>query len=562
MEYKELYELWMNGCFDDETKKELASIAGDDKEIKERFYKDLEFGTGGLRGIMGAGTNRMNRYIIARATMGLANYLIQRRQALELIGKKDRRELSVAIAFDTRLGSRQFAGEAALVLAAKGIKAYLFDQVSPTPLLSFAVRHLGCDAGIVITASHNPKEYNGYKVYNETGCQLVPWEAEELMEYIACIDVSSCCEVGITADEAMAKGLLCSIGDEVINVFVDAVCTQAHELSGSAKDNLKIVYTPLHGSGNIPVRRALNKLGYNNVSIVKEQELPDGNFPTVKSPNPEDRAALVLGMELGRNIGADIVFGTDPDSDRIGVAAFHDGEYVLLTGNQTGALLVEYVLRKRREQLNSGSTVCNTIVTSQLGSVIARKYGCQVVNTLTGFKFIGEQINLFKESGEREFVIGYEESYGYLIGDHARDKDAVVSSLMICEMAAYYKEKGMDLIDALEAIYREYGFYSDALDTYTFKGIEGTLKMNSMMQELRTKGLDGAEENLDYLKGIDGLPKSDVLKFIFTDGSWVAVRPSGTEPKIKFYYSAVGKDKEASAQRLKELRQQMSVFTG
>ena len=541
MDYKSKYQEWLG--FDEETKAELLAIE-DEKEIEDRFYKDLEFGTGGLRGVMGAGANRMNKYTVSKATKGLADYLIS----------EYKENISVAIAYDSRNNSAQFAAYAAEVLCANGIKVYLYDTLMPTPVLSFTVKHLGCTAGIVLTASHNPKEYNGYKIYDENGCQLVPQYANKVIDFVdAVTDIKNVEHMPL--DEAKEKGLFVSIGEEVLDAFLEAVKKQSLY---EEKSDIKIVYTALHGTGNIPVRKAIEGM---NVSIVKEQELPDGNFSTVRSPNPEEKDALTLALRQAEAEGADLVFGTDPDCDRIGAGVKHDGKYVLVTGNQMGALLVNFVLTMRKAELNEKSTLVKTIVTSELGANIARKFGLNIVETLTGFKYIGEKINQYELSGDREFVIGYEESYGYLTGTHARDKDAVVSALLVCQMAAYYYNKGMTLIDALNEIYNEYGFYLDALDTFTLKGIDGAQKIQSLMTEFRENGskfFDGIREVFDYSTGIGDLPKENVLKYVFNDGSWMAIRPSGTEPKIKLYYSIQDADRENAYARLDAIRAKMN----
>lgn len=541
MDYKAKYQEWLG--FDEETKAELLAIT-DEKEIEDRFYKDLEFGTGGLRGVMGAGANRMNKYTVSKATQGLADYLID----------EYKENISVAIAYDSRNNSAQFAAFAAEVLCANGIRVFLYDTLMPTPVLSFTVKHLGCTAGIVLTASHNPKEYNGYKIYDENGCQLVPQYANKVIDFVnAVTDIKNVAHMPL--DEAKEKGLFVSIGMEVLDAFLEAVKKQSLY---EEKSDIKIVYTALHGTGNIPVRKAIEGM---NVSIVKEQELPDGNFSTVRSPNPEEKDALTLALKQAEAEGADLVFGTDPDCDRIGAGVKHDGKYVLITGNQMGALLVNFVLTMRKAELNEKSTLVKTIVTSELGANIARKFGLNIVETLTGFKYIGEKINQYEASGDREFVIGYEESYGYLTGTHARDKDAVVSALLVCQMAAYYYNKGMTLIDALNEIYAEYGFYLDALDTFTLKGIDGAQKIQSLMNEFRENGskfFDGIKEVFDFSKGIGDLPKENVLKYVFNDGSWMAIRPSGTEPKIKLYYSIQDADRDNAYARLDAIRAKMS----
>lgn len=533
MNVRQKYQQWLG--FDDDIRDELESLT-DEKEIEDRFYKDLVFGTGGLRGIMGAGTNRMNKYTVGRATFGLANYLKATNDG----------NLSVAIAYDSRNNSQYFAKIAAGIFASCGIKVYLYENLVPVPVLSFTTSYLGCTAGVMITASHNPKEYNGYKVYDKTGCQLCTDDANNALRYINEIkDYAS-----IPFSDSM-QGIE-MIGENVLSVFLDKVKEQS---VFNEKTDLKIVYTPLHGTGNIPVRRVLDGL---DVTVVKEQELPDGNFSTVRSPNPEEKDALNIAIQKAKQIDADIVLGTDPDCDRVGIAVRNtDGEYVLFTGNQTGALLVNFVLTMHKCELNSKSTLVKTIVTSELGANIGRKFGLNIDETLTGFKYIGDKINKYLASGNREFVIGYEESYGYLVGTHTRDKDAVVSSMLICQMASWYKKQGKTLIDALDEIYSEYGYYLDYLDSFVLKGKDGAEKIQNLMTDFRTKGNTlyyGIERVIDYLDGVGDLPKENVLKYIFSDGSWMAVRPSGTEPKIKVYYSVVAEDKDKAKQKLDNVR--------
>ena len=537
MSIKEIFEYWCT--FDEDTKKELLSLT-DEKEIEDRFYKELEFGTGGLRGIMGAGPNRMNRYTIAKATKGYADYLKSRFSG----------EISVAIAFDSRNNSQYFSQVAAGVLSANGIKVYIYDTLMPTPVLSFTAKHLGCNGGIVLTASHNPKEYNGYKIYDEKGCQLVPQFASQVIEFVNAVTDLKSVEVD-DFNTAVGEGKIVVIGDDVLDDFIKEVKKQSIY---EEESDIKIVYTALHGSGNIPVRKALQGM---NISIVKSQELPDGDFSTVRSPNPEEKDALTIGIEQAKAENADLVLGTDPDCDRVGTAVLHNGEYVLMTGNQIGALLVDFVLSNRKDTLNEKSTLVKTIVTSELGADIARSYGLHIVDTLTGFKYIGDQISRYEINGDREFVIGYEESYGYLVGTHARDKDAVVSSMLICQMAAYHKNQGRTLVDALNAIYEKYGFYLDALDTFVLKGKDGAEKIQSIMADMRENGqslFNNIKNIFDYSKGIDDLPKENVLKYTFTDGSWIAVRPSGTEPKLKVYYSICGETKSMATEKLESIR--------
>lgn len=544
MNYKAKYHEWLE--FDEETRNELLAIQ-DEKEIEDRFYKDLSFGTGGLRGVIGAGSNRINSYTVKKATLGLAKY----------IQSVNKSEKSAVIAYDTRNYSKDFAKAAASVLCAVGIKVYLFEEVMPTPVLSFAVRHLQATAGIVITASHNPKEYNGYKVYNQYGGQLVPNEANQVIRSIGEVqDFSSIPSVEL--EKAKVSGELVWVGEEILNAFTNEVAKQS--INSSHSENLKIVYTALHGAGNIPVRKALS--GF-SVSVVKEQEFPDGNFTTVRSPNPEERDALTLAIQQAKEENADIVIGTDPDCDRIGVAVKHQEKYELLTGNQIGALLVDFVLSNKK--ITEKSTLIKTVVTNELGAEIALNKGLKVLNTLTGFKYIGEKITDFEQNQTNEFVIGYEESYGYLVGTHARDKDAVVSALLICEMASTYKAKGLTLFDRLEELYGEYGYYLDALDSFVLKGKDGAEKIQEIMSQLREDNssfIPDTKEVLDYNEGIEGLPKENVLKFILLDNSWIAVRPSGTEPKIKIYYSIKETDREKAQLKLDQIREIFKQLIG
>lgn len=539
MDIHEKYEYWLT--FDDNTKNELESIT-DKKEIENRFYKNLEFGTGGLRGIMGAGANRMNKYTVGKATKGLCEYLKN-----EFAGEK-----SVVIAYDSRNNSKAFAECAAEVLCYNGIKTFLFEEIMPTPVLSFSVRYLNCNAGIVITASHNPKEYNGYKVYDEYGCQLVPQYADKVISYINNVkDIKSVKHMNLNM--ALSNGYLTYIGDEVLNSYISEVEKMAVYKEAS---DLKIVYTPLHGTGNIPVRKVLSDMSF-DVSVVKEQAVADGNFTTVRSPNPEEKDALNMALEQAKRANADLVIGTDPDCDRVGVGVLHNGEYTLLTGNQTGALLVDFYLKFKKQSLNPKSTLVKTIVTNDLGAEIARKNGLNVVETLTGFKYIGDQITKYEKTGENEFLIGYEESYGYLVGTYARDKDAVVASMLICEMAAYYKKNKMTLVDALNVLYSEYGFYLDALDSFVLKGKDGASRIKNIMSYFRANKatvFPNITDVKDYSTGIGDLPKSNVLKFFLKGGSWIAVRPSGTEPKLKMYYSVRGIDSSTCERSLQNIR--------
>lgn len=539
--YRENYELWSsNEFFDSQTRAEVMSLK-DEKEIEDRFYKNIEFGTGGMRGISGAGTNRINLYTVGRATLGLANYLISEYDNCK--------EAGVVIAYDTRHESRGLAERAAAVLTGMGIRVYIFDKAVPTPELSFAIKQLECAAGIVVTASHNPKEYNGYKVYDSNGCQLVPDQAKAVTKYINMID--DICDVDFCGNSSLISYI------DMTENFVDTVCAEGVLSDEHAKKELKIVYTPIHGTGNIPVRKALEKSGFSKLYIVAEQEKPDGDFKTVRTPNPEDKAALSMGVELAKKEDADIVIGTDPDCDRVGVAVKTINGYEFLTGNQIGALLTEYIIDNSNMSGVKNPTVLKTVVSSELGADIAKAHGLKVISTLTGFKFIGEKITQFNECGDYTFVFGYEESYGYLKGDYVCDKDGVVSCLLICEMAALYKSQGMTLMDRLESIYQKYGYYYDSQENFTFIGKDGVEKMSSMMSALRSGSahIDGVKKVIDYSKPVKCeenfgvLPTSNVLKFVYEDSSWVAVRPSGTEPKIKIYYSIKGKDRKISEKK-------------
>lgn len=536
MNYKDKYNEWL-AFADENTKAELESIT-DEKEIEDRFYKDLAFGTGGLRGIMGAGSNRMNRYTVGKATLGLARYL----------KSKNDGEISVAIAYDTRNNSQYFAKVAAGIFASQNIKVNIYKMVVPVPVLSFTTHYLNCTAGVMITASHNPKEYNGYKVYDSKGCQFCTEDAKNAIGFIN--DITDYSSIPFLEESELIN----YIGENELNAFLAEVKKQSLY---EEKSNLKIVYTPLHGTGNIPVRKMLEGM---DVTVVKEQELPDGNFSTVRSPNPEEKDALTIAIEKAKEIGADLVLGTDPDCDRVGIAVKDGDDYKLFTGNQTGALLVKFVLTMKKDTLNKKSTLVKTIVTSELGANIGRKFGLQIEETLTGFKYIGDKINKYEQTGEQEFVIGYEESYGYLVGTHARDKDAVVSSMLICQMASWYKNQGKTLVDGLNEIYGEYGYFLDYLDSFVLKGKDGAEKIQNLMTSFRNKGtalFDGIEEVIDFSTGIRDLPKENVLKYIWKDGSWMAVRPSGTEPKIKVYYSIVDASKENAGKRLEIIRNEI-----
>lgn len=536
MNYKDKYNEWL-AFADENTKAELESIT-DEKEIEDRFYKDLAFGTGGLRGIMGAGSNRMNRYTVGKATLGLSRYL----------KSKNDGEISVAIAYDTRNNSQYFAKVAAGIFASQNIKVNIYKMVVPVPVLSFTTHYLNCTAGVMITASHNPKEYNGYKVYDSKGCQFCTEDAKNAIGFIN--DITDYSSIPFLEESELIN----YIGENELNAFLAEVKKQSLY---EEKSDLKIVYTPLHGTGNIPVRKMLEGM---DVTVVKEQELPDGNFSTVRSPNPEEKDALTIAIEKAKEIGADLVLGTDPDCDRVGIAVKDGDDYKLFTGNQTGALLVKFVLTMKKDTLNKKSTLVKTIVTSELGANIGRKFGLQIEETLTGFKYIGDKINKYEQTGEQEFVIGYEESYGYLVGTHARDKDAVVSSMLICQMASWYKNQGKTLVDGLNEIYGEYGYFLDYLDSFVLKGKDGAEKIQNLMTSFRNKGtalFDGIEEVIDFSTGIRDLPKENVLKYIWKDGSWMAVRPSGTEPKIKVYYSIVDASKENAGKRLEIIRNEI-----
>lgn len=563
MSYKERYEQWLNDeFFDEATRKELEAIT-DEKEIEDRFYRDLEFGTGGLRGVMGAGTNRMNKYTVGKATTGLGRYL------LDTYGAEACKNRGVVIGYDTRNNSEFFSRTAANVLSGMGIRVYLHAHARPTPQLSFSVKFWNALAGVVVTASHNPKEYNGYKVYDEFGCQLVPGQAKQVISYVDAI--TDYHTISFTGDDSLV------FMADVTDNFVMAVLKQSRYTDLAAKRNLKIVYTPLHGTGNVPVQKVLRMDGFTQIDTVVDQVNPDGDFPTVVSPNPEDRRALELGIAQAKRTGGDIVLGTDPDSDRVGIAVKTTDGYQLMSGNQVGALLMNFILTHTDMSKYQHPAVVKTVVTSELGADIARKHGISVFSTLTGFKFIGEKINQFeqaKRNGNKErdydFLFGYEESYGYLAGTHSRDKDAVVSSLLICEMAAEAKANGKTLLDEMNTIYAEYGYYRDALDSFTLKGKDGLENISSMMTALRASDspFEGTASVTDYSKSMDAetgfgtLPTSNVLKYVLEDGSWIAVRPSGTEPKIKIYYSVKGADKEKAEKKLEEIQNTIQTKLG
>ena len=551
MGYKEIYNEWLtNAYFDADTKAELERIASDENEIKERFYTDLEFGTAGLRGIIGAGTNRMNIYTVRKATQGLANYIL----------KSGNAEKGVAIAFDSRRMSPEFAQEAACCLAANGIKAYVFDSLRPTPELSYAVRKLGCIAGINITASHNPPEYNGYKVYWEDGAQITPPHDKGIMDEVKAVTDYTTMKT-MPAEDAKAVGLYEVIGAEVDDAYIAELKKQViHQdaIDAVGKD-LKIVYSPLHGTGNIPARRILKELGFENVYVVKEQELPDGEFPTVSYPNPEAAEAFELGLKLAREVDADIVLATDPDADRLGVRVKDkNGEYHDLTGNMSGCLLADYEIGQRNalRGLPEDGYLIKTIVTTNMADAIADYYNTGLIEVLTGFKYIGQQILGFETSKKGEYLFGFEESYGCLIGTHARDKDAIVATMALCEAAAYYKTKDMTLWDAMIEMYERYGYYKDDIQSITLKGIEGLAKIQEILETLCKnppteiagyKVLKARDYKADTIQDMQtgevsstGLPTSNVLYYDLSDDAWLCVRPSGTEPKVKFYYGIKG----------------------
>ncbi|MCT2537908.1 phospho-sugar mutase [Aquibacillus koreensis] len=568
MSWQEQYEKWKNyDQLEAELKDQLTTIEDNEKKLEDSFYKELEFGTGGMRGEIGPGSNRMNIYTIRKATEGLARYIEEQGEVAKSRG--------VVIAYDSRFKSPEFAMETAKTLGAHGIQAYLFESLRPTPELSFAVRYLHAVSGIVITASHNPPEYNGYKVYGEDGGQLPPAAADALIEKVQEVDNELLVEVA--DEEALSEtGLLQIIGEKIDQAYLEQLKTIVvnPDVIEQVRNDFKIVFTPLHGTGNIPVRDGLKAIGFKHVDVVKEQELPDPNFSTVSSPNPEEHAAFELAIEYGKKQDADILLGTDPDADRVGVAVKNDqGEYQVLTGNQVGALMLHYLIteKKRKGELKDHATVLKTIVTSEIGRDIATAHGLDTIDTLTGFKFIGEKIKEFEETGEKSFLFGYEESYGYLISDFVRDKDAVQSCLMAAEVAAYYKSKGMSLFEGLHAIFEEYGFYFEALESLTLKGKDGAEQIESMLANFRTnppKEVGGIQitELEDYKASTRNimatgdvetitLPKSNVLKYKLADGSWFCLRPSGTEPKIKFYFGVKGSTFEESQTQLSALKQ-------
>lgn len=562
MDYKQIYEEWLaNPYFDEATKAELKGIGEDENEIKERFYAELEFGTAGLRGIIGAGTNRMNVYTVRKATQGLANYIAS-------VGAQER---GVAIAYDSRRMSPEFADEAALCLAANGMKAYIFDSLRPTPELSYAVRTLKCIAGINITASHNPPEYNGYKVYWEDGAQITPPHDGGIMAEVKKVTDYSTVKT-MDKEAARKAGLYEVIGQAIDDSYIEALKSQVIHWDAIKKmqKEIKIVYSPLHGTGNIPARRVLKEIGFENVYVVPEQELPDGEFPTVSYPNPEAAEAFELGLKLAKEVDADLVLATDPDADRLGVYVKDSktGDYITLTGNMSGCLLADYEIGQRKAingQLPEDGALISTIVTTNMAAAIARAYGVQFIEVLTGFKFIGQQILGFENSGKGTYLFGFEESYGCLIGTHARDKDAIVATMALCEAAAYYKSQNMTLWDAMIAMYEKYGYYKDDIKSITLKGIEGLQKIQEILDTLRKdtpseiggyKVVSARDYKEDTVKNLEtgevkatGLPNSNVLYYDLTDDAWLCVRPSGTEPKVKFYYGVKGNSLEDANQK-------------
>ena len=561
MNYQEQYQEWLtNPYFDEETKQELKAIADNENEIKERFYKDLEFGTAGLRGVIGAGTNRLNIYTVRKATQGLANYILQ----------KGLQEKGVTIAYDSRRMSPEFADEAALCLNANGIKAYVFESLRPTPELSYAVRKLNCVAGINITASHNPPEYNGYKVYWEDGAQITPPHDKGIMDEVKKVTDFNTVKT-MTLEAAKAAGLYVVIGSEIDDAYMEELKKQVIHWDAIKEmgKELKIVYSPLHGTGNIPARRILKELGFENVYVVKEQELPDGEFPTVSYPNPEAEEAFELGLKLAKEVDADLVLATDPDADRLGVYVkdTKSGEYIPLTGNMSGSLLCEYVLSQKQAagKIPADGQVVKSIVSTNLIDAVAKAYGAELIEVLTGFKWIGKQILKNETTGHGTYLFGMEESYGCLIGTYARDKDAISATAALCEAAAYYKQKGMTLWDAMIAMYEKYGYYKDAVKAIGLSGIEGLAKIQSIMETLRNntptevggyKVTSARDYKLDTIKDMatgevkpTGLPSSNVLYYDLEDGAWICVRPSGTEPKIKFYFGVKGTSLEDAEEK-------------
>ena len=566
MDYKNVYNEWINDdYFDKDTREELLNIKDNEKEIEDRFYKDLEFGTGGLRGIIGAGTNRINIYTVSKATQGLANYILDQ--------KEYSKEKGVSIGYDSRFMSKEFAQITALVLNGNGIKTYLFDELRPTPMVSFAIRELNCIAGVVITASHNPPEYNGYKIYGEDGGQVPFPKDTEIIAYVNNVKDFKTIKK-LEKEQAIKGGLFNIIGKEIDEKYDENVLKQLvnKEVIEKASDNLKIVYTPIHGTGNKPVRRILEKAGFKNVNIVKEQEQPDSKFSTVDYPNPEDPNAFKLALKLANEIDADIIVGTDPDADRVGtIVKNNKGEYVILTGNMMGVLLTDYILsqRKLKGTLSNKGAIISTVVSSNMTEKIAKSYNVDYFNVLTGFKFIGEKIKQFEQTKSNEYIFGFEESYGCLAGTYARDKDAVVATMLICELAAFYKNQGITLYEGLQEIYKKYGYFKENIKSITLKGIDGLKDMDKIMTYLRTSTPTNVNEKQvieirDYksgeIKDLVGnkvsdtnLPKSNVLYFSLSDKSWFCVRPSGTEPKIKIYFGVEENSENDADNKLKSL---------
>ena len=570
MNYKEKYNEWCNNpSIDDETKKELLAISGDEEEIKDRFYRELEFGTAGLRGVIGAGTNRMNKYTVTKATQGLSNYII----------KNGTQSKGVAIAYDSRNMSTEFSEETALCLNANGIKTYIFESLRPTPELSFAIRELGCTAGIVVTASHNPPKYNGYKVYWEDGAQITfPRDKEIINEVNSITDCTTA--KTMSKDEAISKGLYNVIGKDIDDKYIAELkkLVVNQDIINEVQKDLKIVYTPLHGTGNIPARRILKEIGFENVYVVPEQELPDGNFPTVSYPNPEDPKAFELALKLAKKVDADIVIANDPDADRLGVHIKDSktGEYIAFNGNMTGAILAEYVIseKKRNNKLPGNAAMVKSIVSSNMVDVIASEYGVKLFEVLTGFKYIGEKIKEFEQNKDFEYVFGYEESYGYLIGIHARDKDGIVATMALCEAAAVYKKQGLTLWDKMLELYERYGYFKEGIITVTLEGADGAEQIKSIMEKMRANTPSsfgnykilavrdystGKVKNLVTGEETDtGLPKSNVLYYELENNEWCCIRPSGTEPKIKLYMGVRGTSMQNAEEKLEELKSEMS----
>lgn len=571
-EYLVKYEKWLNDpCFDENTKKELESIKGNDKEIEDRFYKDLEFGTAGLRGVIGAGTNRMNKYTVGKATQGLANFIL----------KEGTQNKGVAIAYDSRHMSKEFSEETALCLNANGIKTFVFESLRPVPELSFTVRKLGCTAGVMITASHNPPEYNGYKVYWDDGAQIVPPKDKQIIDEVNAITDFSTIKT-MDKKEAVEKGLYVQIGKEVDDDFVNTLKSLVlnPDVIKKEQDDVTIVYTPLHGAGNVPVQRVLKELGFTHVYVVPEQEKPDGDFPTVSYPNPEDKKAFKLALELAEKVNADVVLATDPDSDRLGVySKDENGEYVPYTGNMSALLIAEYELSQKKEKglLPKNGAIITTIVSSNMTKDLAKEYGLTMFETLTGFKWIGEKIRQFEENNNNYvYEFGFEESYGCLISPHARDKDGISAVMALCEATAYYKSKGITLWEQMLNIYKKYGFYKEGQVSITLKGADGAEQIKAMMEKMRKNppkklGSYDVLEVRDYkehtivkadgTKGKTDLPTSNVLYYDLNDNSWCCVRPSGTEPKIKFYMGVKGKFMEEAEQKLEELTEAMKEYS-